>query len=793
MSLNISTISLDYPFKVRTASVKEVNDYLQEIYSEMDPEILQRPLSINFANPLLQQCVLAIEWFIKNSGHSSIVFPDHPLTLGDLITLYGDGTTLAQDLVRLKSYTMCFLNNPLNQPAFKDKGCNDLLCPLIEKLHKLYMLEFLVGIYNDEVLKSKDGHSSPWSCLITGVPTFYDFGRTEWRINKSLEKTDVKVGSGATRNWVPLLGSLGSELQSLPALSSAFPISPLVLFLFQYLPYTTSIFGKMLVVYQSFSMGLIRKFVYSLVDHYVNELRSKSLNEKAEIIGKKNLADLLSTLFETVANYREEHPDEPLSLNLWFFSNSGNNPDADLISLPNEALNWITYEIIHGRSKEIKACLVAERKLLSSSNHLIPSITEQKDYPLFYNTKKNAPSLSLEFYFGYQQHILGWEPWQLYALYQFAEHVYKTKKKEDLKRILASGKSFDLIYLLLSSANEALLNNTRPLNSLLVFHLLLKNRYFMHASTPTRNSIDIIKFVLRHKLNNSSSTITLPSENKIAVENYSFDLFYNDETIPRPLKSWVATIFRLMEWYNASLNTNQSYDSLIQKHLRGSAFSQLRRIFLLTARKHPVIYKTYVSLLSIASNQAIVSLFLSYALRVGLYLATDASQDVGQIEKYTDTNLPLETTNLEILSDSFGLSTTTIEETNAYIRYLAERRGVQRSIKILLHDLTRISYDQLKLRFLEKDPLTFTEQKWMRDGVTETYEFSWSLLRFKLQLYLYYLLQLSTETIPTLLGITPEIASAEEADASDIGIATDLDIDDLEILEPRDVVEFEEL
>lgn len=204
--------------------------------------------------------------------------------------------------------------------------------------------------------------------------------------SEAIEKNGKSLG----KEWFPLLGSI-QDAQTYPASSRTFRVSAIALLATQFLPMGVGIIGKRLVCFQSndYASENIPLF-QSIVEQIYNDTINRSrLLDKVETWGKGNVYNnitlLLLNYLTRIEEEKQEIDFEHLCLNLWLFSNSGQEPALEAYELPNMTLKflWQAWRGIH--KSEIENYIRTERNLPYS---LLECIKEQKEYKPFYPAEK---------------------------------------------------------------------------------------------------------------------------------------------------------------------------------------------------------------------------------------------------------------------------------------------------------------------------------------------------------------------------------------------------------------------
>ena len=745
-------IKLTYPFSSRKELTVEIlTEFFKHVVeTKLEKSILNKPLVINLANPLFQQALFGIEALLEiNSKKSS------QITLQSLFDVFEDGHQIAQDLSRLKSFFMVLTNNPLTNASFNKEKASPC-STLQENIYRLYMFEFLIGIYNDIIMQQQMPPAG--YCIITGMPTNFDFYAIEYKINQAIGNEDKKVGSGPTRNWIPLLGSFGSDAQALPALSTSNIVSPLALFIFQFLPYTVSLYNSMLISYQSININFTRQVIRSNVKEYINQLRSKPLHEKIEIRGRKQEeAEIMFSFFEELENYKLEHPEEPLNLNLWLFSNAGKNPNAELIQLPDDALTWILVHVFQANHRDLmKKYLRIEQDIYHKfpDQRLISCLIQRKDYRVFYvkKHKKIEINTPLDVYMHYQNEIVGWDIHVLYQITKLMSYVYKAIDTNKINRIIKENKIRDLQTLVFQGILKGVEKQELDAKASIYFALLSPDYQTTHFN---KNYMDIIKFLLMQKPEELNEMIAnFPQGQSHELKNTIL------ETASQNFLNWI-TLLNTITFLEIQEINNKHKNGNIRKAELDKLFRSLKNprralqnIFMKLTDTYPLTYNDYDILLK-PKEKYLSNNSLAFILRLSLiahyYNINWWNQKITDNELKQRAHQILGDSTLYQSQQEFQIPQKALQELHGYLQYRINKVGITRALNELQNDLRNMSYNSFKERFLDKENLTFTEYYWIQAGKQEitSNEFSWFQLRFKLRLYLKYLSFSSPEALKT--------------------------------------------
>jgi len=194
----------------------------------------------------------------------------------ELVTqTYGDGNRLSSWNSHLRSFSLVFgTNNPLLQASYgyeKGKGPSELNYAI----YRSTLRNFLAAMVDE---------SGPLlRCEACGILTRFDFaGACRAAEQESGHKAAKEKWLG--RNWFPLVGSMGSDAQALPAASRPVQLCGKCLFAVHYLPLGVVLLDGRLAVFQSTYIALW----YELIRRVVNAMENRlSAGEYATLGGRE--------------------------------------------------------------------------------------------------------------------------------------------------------------------------------------------------------------------------------------------------------------------------------------------------------------------------------------------------------------------------------------------------------------------------------------------------------------------------------------------------------------------------
>lgn len=301
------------------------------------------------------------------------------LTNADFDKVVSDGTWLAKTNRQLNAFTMVVgINSPLTNTSLNPsmrKENRGRLNPVDDPGFKQYCE--LIKDLKESVQKNTGDMFMCESC-------------GERPATNVLAKYAKEIG----RDWFPLAGSIGSDAQILPAASRPVRICSLCLLSVQFLPLGAIIVGGKIACFQSTHMELAQLFVEETFNETVNRLQLLKTGEKLSAAGqgkgsKESLIMLIKIMGELQRNKRMLELPSQASLNIWLFSNSGQEPDCEVFEIPNEALIFL-WDAARKYRQELEAVLRCEPKRIDFQ--LLECIKRRSDYYGFYPYKGTKPA-----------------------------------------------------------------------------------------------------------------------------------------------------------------------------------------------------------------------------------------------------------------------------------------------------------------------------------------------------------------------------------------------------------------
>ena len=307
----------------------------------------------------------------------------------ELVTqTYGDGNRLSSWNSHLRSFSLVFgTNNPLLQASYgyeKGKGPSELNYAI----YRSTLRNFLAAMVDE---------SGPLlRCEACGILTRFDFaGACRAAEQESGHKAAKEKWLG--RNWFPLVGSMGSDAQALPAASRPVQLCGKCLFAVHYLPLGVVLLDGRLAVFQSTYIALW----YELIRRVVNAMENRlSAGEYATLGGREGSRGLAALLLEGIERLQKRKRVSALPsatvVNVWTFLNSSPT-ECGLEEISNSVLEFLWEAVRHGLNDEIDGLLTNVKK---EDTTFLDSLARRQDYWGIYphNRWKGASTKLFAFY-----------------------------------------------------------------------------------------------------------------------------------------------------------------------------------------------------------------------------------------------------------------------------------------------------------------------------------------------------------------------------------------------------------
>lgn len=256
-------------------------------------------------------------------------------------------------------------------------------------------------------------------------------------------------GKNIAKEWFPLAGTM-SDVQTLPSASRSLRLSALSLLAVQLLPMGTAMLGGKLICFQTNDVAInnVPLFQSMVEEVYRETMQKAALTDKVETWGKDGGYNsitflLLGRINDLIQRKSLEELPEYICLNLWRFSNTGQDPYLEIIEIPNDAIQFL-WEAWRGKLKgEIERYLSDEQNFNKKESQLLQCIKEKKEYHPFYpykvESKKTKSFIrtpaSIELFDLYTVKILGYLPEALAIAKWIAGETKKIIKDKDLQTV----------------------------------------------------------------------------------------------------------------------------------------------------------------------------------------------------------------------------------------------------------------------------------------------------------------------------------------------------------------------
>ncbi|NLR66614.1 hypothetical protein HGH92_20050 [Chitinophaga varians] len=319
-----------------------------------------------------------------------------------------DKVNLKEINKRLKSYTMVFLNNPLVNPAKKANGAGEstyhhLLNAIMDSFESegdnvceisgLRFSKTFENFYEEEIERQKE-------LLIRDI-------KDEKQLKKeirNIEKTDTHVN----RSWFPLIGGLGSDAQALPQAKFTVHIHPICVPILQFLPLSALLYKRGVLLVDSANFELSRAMVAENARVVAEKIQTIPTKERVENVRNFSRGDYMIKVLE-VLNRKEYFEETYSDLNMWSFSNFGNDASCKIDRLPNSFIRKL--QRLYKNAKIEREL----REILSNNEiafNFLECLEENSDWSLLYpgvfgsgKKKMEYEGVSPEFLEAYYEEI----------------------------------------------------------------------------------------------------------------------------------------------------------------------------------------------------------------------------------------------------------------------------------------------------------------------------------------------------------------------------------------------------
>ena len=669
-------------------------------------------------NPFIDSSIIAVS-IIKNINSINITIKDLYEAIKSYDTDSRFGYAFTKRNYRTKGLYMVYFNNPLMQNALnkkksKDKPWlvaegDDQPSPIQQRLYRTFLVEFFVDFVSTYAISNESIHA----CVACGQGTTLDFNYLENELNNLLpgneDKESRKFGSGPTRGWFPLIGSIGSEAQSLPAFTEPHFICSKCIILVTFLPQITDIYQGKLALYQSNNSEITRAFIENNLNEFTSSNDLTRSGTKLEIVGKNegNERHIIG-LLETVTKFYDE--DKNNNLTIWFFSNSGTSPDCDFIEFPDPILKLLREIYLDTGIKNVLVTYIKNEKkwLKHPSRFFMNCLQSGKDYDLFYSHSKSKMITPRKLYDYYQYKIRYWSPDALNLVVLISEQIKQTVEKDTINRIIAENKLFNLRHLIQPIMLKLL--DEDKCNIRQVMELFASS----YASIEKRNPLKLFFYYLHSEVD---------TKNDFSFESNDITSDYEPDVL-----KLIQIIRQLANWYRTNRSTKSSF--VIEKHLDIVSRFKIQDILGIYVSyskfNHNYNWNTWNDVNSKIKNQDIMLYFRIF---------THYTDDVDLLEEITEVPLTLDS-----IIDNSGLHPVVVTSIFGYIDELSRRNQLSRVIDNIRNDIRNGNYTEDSLlqtindKFIElnhKDQI-IKDFQWYGFEINITGNFSWYIMRNKI-------------------------------------------------------------
>lgn len=319
--------------------------------------------------------------------------------------------------LRFKSYTMLFTKNG---PLYNDKK-------LGEKIYENLLYDIVSGFENN----------GERQCNLTGLHFSKSF--SDFMLN-TLVKLGVPVNEAKKKDltlnrcWIPLLGGLGSDAQSLPMAKQTYEIHPICVVLLQFLPLSAFLYKKGILLIDSTALEFSEDFVEENTNIIVDKAK-EVISTNAPIENMKG-SSKGHFILQTLKIFDKIKVDcGKAEVNLWSFSNSGTGAYCSIDRIPNDLLIKLSkLRNLHcGETENI----LSNPTICSS---FLECLSDQKEWYWLYPSK-NYDGVSSDFFESYWK-VIGKNKQTEMAKY-IAGLIEKYKDSKD-EKILSKSDAYDI-------------------------------------------------------------------------------------------------------------------------------------------------------------------------------------------------------------------------------------------------------------------------------------------------------------------------------------------------------------
>ena len=255
------------------------------------------------------------------------------------------------------------------------------------------------------------------------------------------DRPATQVLGSIGRDFFPLAGSLGNDAQALPAASRAPRVCGLCLIAIQWLPLGAMVFNGKLGCFQFTEPKLSQYAVDKVYRENKSLLGVTKVSDKTASFGAGKGATpatmlLLDVLQELHKKIKREKLPRGTSLNIWAFSNSGQNPDCEVLEINNPALQFLWNVAIENKLLSELIEILKRENPKNPSSHLLTAIENKTDYFGFYQSinkkgEKQSTFASPKLYEIFQTQVLNRKKTALDAAKRLAGLLYQEFKTNE--------------------------------------------------------------------------------------------------------------------------------------------------------------------------------------------------------------------------------------------------------------------------------------------------------------------------------------------------------------------------
>lgn len=399
---------------------------------------------------------------------------------------------------RMKSYSMLFTRNG---PLLNNKEFGDFIyTSLVEKIINEFQNE---GSHICEIsgLKFEKTFTDYYKEVREKVADKIKITRKDAKKRKKDLTNLYKSDTSISRNWFPLVGSIGSDAQALPQAKFGIQIHPICLVIIQFLPFSALLYKGGVLLFDTTNFEFSKDFIQESVERVQEEIKLTSSKKSIENIRDFSQGDYI---LKAIRIYKELRIDYDIytDLNLWSYSNSGTGASCEIDRIPNQTFKTLL-EIYNTSTK----CQEDLKDILKrSSRRFLEYVIESKDY---------------------------------YGLYPRKITVKKGKKTETIKLEGVSVEFFDVY--------QAAINNDRFKNyAKYIAFLINEDKELKPAEIKLLEKFEAHKEI---EYNTLVYSVLLRAANKgiWSLENHLEILDKTDNYI---IRSWIYGIFKMIHFYH---------------------------------------------------------------------------------------------------------------------------------------------------------------------------------------------------------------------------------------------------